>query len=298
MSESGKKRTREQPLSGRTALVTGSTSGIGLAIARALGEAGADVVCSGFGEPEAIKQQVEKLREEFRVRCVHVDADVSTGEGCRKLVKHAETAFGTPVDVLVNNAGIQTVPSTVLPCCLRAPGTPTPPPSPRPQVAPIDEFPDDRWDQILSINLSSNFHTIKAALPGMKRRGWGRIINVASVHGLVASPHKCAYVAAKHGVVGLTKCVALEAAETGVTCNAICPAFVRTPLVEGQVGEQQKATGLSREQVVRDVILGSQPTKRFVEAEDVAAMAAFLAGPHAGEITGSAMAMDGGWSAR
>jgi 3-hydroxybutyrate dehydrogenase len=259
-------------LKGKSAVVTGSTSGIGLGIARALAAAGSDVMLNGFGPAAEIEAIRAGLETEFGVKAAFSGADLTKGADAKKLVTDAEASFGK-VDILVNNAGIQT-------------------------VAPVDEFPEDRWELIVALNLSSNFYTTKAALPGMKKRGWGRIINIASAHGLVASPYKAAYIAAKHGVVGFTKVVALETAEQGITCNAICPGFVKTPLVEGQIGEQAKANNMTEEQVVRDVILASQPTKKFVEVDDLGALAVFLAGEHAGSITGAALQVDGGWVAR
>ncbi|WPZ36768.1 3-hydroxybutyrate dehydrogenase [Thalassobaculum sp. OXR-137] len=259
-------------LKGKSAVVTGSTSGIGLGIARALAAEGADIMLNGFGDAQEIEEIRAGLETEFGIKAAFDGADLTKGDQAKNLVAEAEKAFGK-VDILVNNAGIQT-------------------------VAPVDEFPEDRWELIVSLNLSSNFYTTKAALPGMKKRGWGRIINIASAHGLVASPYKAAYVAAKHGVVGFTKVVALETAEQGITCNAICPGFVKTPLVEGQIGEQAKANHMTEEEVVRNVILASQPTKKFVEVDDLGALAVFLAGDNAGSITGAALQVDGGWVAR
>ena len=259
-------------LKGQTAIVTGSTSGIGLAIATALARAGANMVLNGFGDASEIERLRAALEAETGVRVSYSGADMTQAEQIRQMVIDAEEQFGS-VDVLVNNAGIQF-------------------------VAPVDEFPDDKWSQILAINLISNFHTIKAALPGMRRRNRGRIINIASAHGLVASPFKSAYVAAKHGVLGLTKTVALEVAETGITCNAICPGYVRTPLVEGQIRDQARAHGMQEQQVVRDVILASQPNKRFVELQQLADLVLFLCSESAVSITGAALPMDGGWTAR
>ena len=259
-------------LKGKSAVVTGSTSGIGLGIARALAGAGADIMLNGFGDAAEIEEIRAGLEKEFGVKAAFDGADLTKGDQAKNLVAEAEKVFGK-VDILVNNAGIQT-------------------------VAPVDEFPEDRWELIVSLNLSSNFYTTKAALPGMKKRGWGRIINIASAHGLVASPYKAAYVAAKHGVIGFTKVVALETAEQGITCNAICPGFVKTPLVEGQIGDQAKANNMTEEQVVREVILASQPTKKFVEVDDLGALSVFLAGDNAGSITGAALQVDGGWVAR
>ncbi len=259
-------------LKGKTALVTGSTSGIGLGIARALAREGASVMLNGFGDAAAIERLRGELAAETGVRVLHHPADVGVAGDVAALVRAAEESLGA-LDILVNNAGIQF-------------------------VAPVDEFPDERWAAIQSVNLSSSFHAIKAALPGMKRRNWGRIINVSSAHGVVASPYKSAYVAAKHGLVGLTKSVALEVAETNITCNAVCPGYVRTALVEGQIESQAKAHGLSRERVIREIILTTQPTKRFVEVEEIAALAVFLCGEAARSITGAAIAIDGGWTAR
>jgi 3-hydroxybutyrate dehydrogenase len=259
-------------LKGKTALVTGSTSGIGWAIAERLAESGANVVINGFGEPAEIERMRGALAERTGVQVHYSPADMSRPEQIEAMMREAEQRAGA-VDVLVNNAGIQ-------------------------YVAPVDEFPAQKWEQILSINLSSSFYTIRAALPGMKRRGWGRIINIASAHGLVASPFKAAYVAAKHGVVGLTKTVALEVAELPITCNAICPGYVRTPLVEGQIKDQAKAHGMSEEEVVQRVILASQPNKRFVETGQLADMTLFLCSDAAASLTGAALPLDGGWTAR
>ncbi|NNE83360.1 MAG: 3-hydroxybutyrate dehydrogenase [Alphaproteobacteria bacterium] len=259
-------------LTGRSAVVTGSTSGIGLDIARALAGAGANVMLNGFGDADDIEAIRDSLERECLGKVAYCGADMSKPVEVSSLIRETEAAFGA-VDILVNNAGIQ-------------------------HVEPVDEFPHAKWEAILAINLSSNFYTINAALHGMKARQFGRIINIASAHGLVASPFKAAYVAAKHGVVGLTKTVALETAETNITCNAICPGFVRTPLVDGQIADQAKAHGMSVEQVVRDVILESQPSKRFVEAQHISGLALFLAGPSGGSMTGAALPIDGGWTAR
>lgn len=259
-------------LKGKTALVTGSTSGIGLGVATALAEAGANVVLNGFGDAADIERIRSTLAERTGVQVMYSGADMSKPEEIAALFQTAASQVGD-IDVLVNNAGIQF-------------------------VAPVDEFPDSKWEQIVAINLSSNFYTIKAVLPGMKARNWGRIINIASAHGLVASPFKSAYVAAKHGVVGLTKTVALEVAETGITCNAICPGYVKTPLVEGQIRDQAKVHQMSEEQVVREVILASQPNKRFVEVKELGELVVFLCSSGAASITGASIPMEGGWTAR
>jgi 3-hydroxybutyrate dehydrogenase len=256
----------------KTAIVTGSTSGIGLGIAQALARAGNNIVLNGFGNADEIKAITADLHAQTGVQVTYSDADMSRPAEISKMVQETEARFGA-VDILVNNAGVQF-------------------------VAPLDEFPDARWEQILAINLSSNFYAIKAVLPGMKRRNAGRIVNIASAHGLVASPFKGAYVAAKHGVLGLTKVVALEVATTPITCNAVCPGYVRTPLVEGQIADQAKAHNLSEEEVVRDVILASQPNKRFVELSQLADLVLFLCSDAAGSITGTALPIEGGWTAR
>jgi 3-hydroxybutyrate dehydrogenase len=257
-------------LAGRAAVVTGSTSGIGLGIARAFARAGALVVINGFGQPEAVRRTLAEFAAEGGT-AVYSGADLSDPAAVADLIGTALRAFGR-LDILVNNAGIQ-------------------------YVAPIDAFPVEKWDAVLAINLSSAFHTIRLALPEMRRQGAGRIINVASAHGLVGSPFKSAYVAAKHGIVGLTKVVALETAEDKITCNAICPGYVYTPLVEAQIEGQAKSHGIPREAVIRDVLLAQQPNKRFATVEEIGALALFLASDAAASITGAALPVDGGWTA-
>ena len=256
----------------KCAIVTGSTSGIGLGIARALAKQGAHVVLNGFGDADEIQELCESLAAEHGVRVVHSAANMARPAEIESMVQEAIAQFGG-VDILVNNAGIQ-------------------------HVAPVDEFPVDKWDSILAINLSSAFHTTRAALPSMKARGWGRIVNIASAHGLVASPFKSAYIAAKHGVVGLTKTVALETARLSITCNAICPGYVLTPLVERQIDDQAKVHGIPREAVIEKVILERQPSKEFVKVDDVAQLAVFLCGDAAAGITGATLSIDGGWVAQ
>lgn len=262
----------DKALAGRSAIVTGSTSGIGLGIARAYAAAGANVMLNGFGDMKEIDSIRAGLAAEHGVKVAYSAADMTKAADIAAMIAEAEKAFGA-VDILVNNAGIQ-------------------------YVAPVDEFPPEKWDAIIAINLSSVFHGTRAALPGMKARNWGRIINVASAHGLVASPNKSAYVAAKHGVVGFTKSVALELAETGITANSICPGFVLTPLVDKQIVDLANEKNLPRDTVIRDLLLAPQPSKRFVTIEQVAALAVFLASEPAGAITGSAYSIDGGWTAR
>jgi 3-hydroxybutyrate dehydrogenase len=256
---------------GATALVTGSTSGIGLAIAICLAEAGWSVAFNSFTDTDEDRDLARRIGSRCGVATTYVPADLAEPKECRAVIDRTAEALG-PVDILVNNAGIQ-------------------------HVAPVERFPEERWNAILALNLSAAFHTISAAIPHMVSSGWGRIINIASVHGLSASPYKAAYVSAKHGLVGLTKTVALETAENGITCNAICPGYVLTPLVEAQIHDQTEAHGLPREAIVRDVMLARQPTKRFVTPERVGALARFLCTADADDITGSAIAMDGGWGA-
>ena len=259
-------------LKGKSALVTGSTSGIGRGIAELFAREGANVMLNGLGDAGEIERLRAGLAKEHGVKVLYSAADMSKPAEIAAMVQEAVKAFGR-VDILVNNAGIQ-------------------------HVAPVDEFPIEKWDAIIAINLSSAFHATRAALPGMKQAKWGRVINIASAHGLVASPYKSAYVAAKHGIVGFTKTVALEVAEQGVTSNAICPGFVMTPLVEKQIDDQAKAHRIPRENVVRDVILAPQPTKQFVKIEDVAAMALYLTSDAAAQVNGTSLSIDGGWTAR
>ncbi|ACL59458.1 3-hydroxybutyrate dehydrogenase [Methylobacterium nodulans] len=259
-------------LTSKTAVVTGSTSGIGLAIARGLAKDGANIVLNGFGQPEDIERERAAIEAEFGVKARYSGADMSKPDEIAGMIAEAETAFGA-VDVLVNNAGIQF-------------------------VSPIEEFPVGKWDQIIAINLSSAFHAMRAAIPGMKRQGWGRIINTASAHSLVASPFKAAYVAAKHGIAGLTKTAALELATHKITVNCISPGYVWTPLVESQIPDTMKARGLTKEQVINDVLLQAQPTKEFVTVDQVAAIAVFLCSDAASQITGANISVDGGWTAQ
>ena len=258
-------------LAKRHALVTGSTSGIGLAIARALAKEGADVVINGMGDPVAIETERANIEKDFGVKAFYDGADMTKPAEIEAMIAGAHANMGS-LDILVNNAGIQF-------------------------VAPIEEFPAAKWDAIIAINLSSAFHTIRAATPGMKAQKWGRIVNTASAHSLVASPFKSAYVSAKHGLNGLTKTVALELATFGVTCNCVSPGYVWTPLVENQIPDTMKARGLTREQVIHDVLLASQPTKQFVTSGQVAALVVYLCSDNASQITGTNLSIDGGWTA-
>lgn len=258
-------------LTGKAAIVTGSTSGIGLGIAKALALAGASVMLNGLGAAAEVEQLCTDLERSTGSRVAFSPADMSDPNSIADMMHCAKDLFGG-VDILVNNAGVQ-------------------------HVAPLETFPSDKWDQILAINLSSAFHTTRLALPGMKQRRFGRIINVASAHGLVASPFKSAYVAAKHAVVGLTKVTALETAEDGITCNAICPGYVYTPLIEAQIEGQASAHGIPRDRVVREILLAQQPNKRFATVEEMGAIALFLASDMAASITGVALPADGGWTA-
>ena len=260
-----------EALAGKVSLVTGSTSGIGLGIARALAAAGSEIVLNGFGKPEEVADVRAKIASDFKVRVSYSPADMSKPAAIREMIENTLKSSGR-LDILVNNAGIQ-------------------------HVAPLQDFPPEKWDAILAIDLSSAFHTTRLALPSMLANKWGRIINIASAHGLVASPFKSAYVAAKHGIVGLTKVTALETAEQGITCNAICPGYVYTPLVEAQIDGQAKAHNIPREKVIRDVLLAQQPNKRFATVEELGALSVFLASDAAASITGIALPIDGGWTA-
>ena len=269
---------RQQPepeikreLEGETAIVTGSTSGIGLGIARALAQRGANVVLNGFGDPGEVEIVRASLAMDNDVEVTYDGADMGSPEAIGRMIQAATAHFGR-VDILVNNAGIQ-------------------------HVAPLEEFPPAKWDAILAINLSAAFHTSRGVFAGMKARRWGRIVNIASAHALVASPYKAAYVAAKHGILGLTRVTALEGAEHGITCNAICPGYVWTPLVEAQIDDQARSHGIPRERVIREVLLAQQPSKRFATVEELGALALFLCSDAGQSITGAALPMDGGWTA-
>ena len=258
-------------LKGKTAVVSGSTSGIGLACARSFAGAGANIVLNGIGMAGDAEKERSAIEKDFGVKAIYSPADMSKPMEIAEMIALAEKAFGR-LEVLVNNAGVQ-------------------------HVSPIEDFPVDRWDAIMAINLSSAFHAIRAAVPGMKRRGWGRIITTASAHSLVASPFKSAYVAAKHGIAGLTKTVALELARSKITCNCISPGYVWTPLVEKQIPETMKARNMSKDQVIKDVLLAAQPTKEFITVEQVASLALFLCSEDAAQITGANLSIDGGWTA-
>lgn len=259
-------------LTGKVALVTGSTSGIGLGIARALAAQGCNLMLNGLGDPEAIERTRHALANEFGVQVHYHGADLTQPERIANMVETTVHDLGG-LDILVNNAGIQ-------------------------HTAPVEQFPIERWNAVIAINLSAAFHAIRVGLPHLRARGWGRIINIASAHGLVASIHKAAYVAAKHGIVGLTKVVALETAGSGVTCNAICPGWVRTPLVEVQIEARAKALNLSVDEAARSLLAEKQPSKQFVAVEDIGGLAVFLCSPSAAQITGASLSIDGGWTAQ
>jgi len=261
-----------RPLEGRAALVTGSTSGIGLGIAERLAGDGASVILHGLGDPREVERTKDRLAFENDVPVFYSDADLSDTNSIDNMIRFAADAIGD-VDILVNNAGIQ-------------------------HVATIEDFPLEKWQAILAINLTSAFRAIQLTLPGMKRRGWGRIVNIASAHGLVGSPFKSAYVAAKHGIVGLSKVVALETAQSGITCNTICPGYVWTPLVEKQIEDQAATHAIPREKVVSDILLKAQPNKRFAETREIGALVSFLCSEHAASITGASLPIDGGWTAQ
>jgi len=254
-------------LTGKTAIITGSNSGIGLGVARELARAGANVVLNSFTDRPEDHALAAAIGAEFAVAARYIKADMASGAECRALVEQAGGC-----DILVNNAGIQ-------------------------HVSPIEAFPAEKWDAVIAINLSSAFHTIAAALPHMRARGWGRVVNIASAHGLTASPYKAAYVAAKHGIVGLTKTVALETAQEPITVNAICPGYVLTPLVEAQIPDQMKTHGMSREDVIRKVMLDRQPSREFATVEQLGGTTVFLCSPAADQITGTTISVDGGWTA-
>lgn len=255
----------------RTAVVTGSTSGIGLGIAKALAATGCNIALSGIESADQVEQTRLALESQYGVGVIYSNANLMKADGARSLISDAEKAFGA-VDILVNNAGIQ-------------------------HVSPVEDLPDEKWEAVLSLNLSAAFYTSKAVVGQMKQRQWGRIVNIASAHGHVASPYKSAYVAAKHGLLGLTKTVALEVAEFGVTVNAICPGYVWTPLVEKQIPDTARARGLTEEQVINDVLLAAQPNKKFATIEQIAALTVFLVSDNADSMTGGSLSVDGGWTA-
>ncbi len=259
-------------LQGRTAVITGSTSGIGLAIAKALAQVGCNLVLNGFAEPRALALLIQQLEDDSGRAVRHHPADLSRAEDCTALIRFAEEHFGS-VDILVNNAGIQ-------------------------HVAAIEDFPPDRWNAILAVNLSAAFHTIRAALPSMRRASWGRIINIASVQGLVGSVHKCAYVAAKHGLLGLTRVTALETAADNITCNAICPGYVHTSLIQAQIDDRVVRNGMDPEEAMLDLLREKQPSLRFTTVEQIAGFAVFLCSEGAANMTGAAVPLDGGWTAQ
>lgn len=257
-------------LKGKTALITGSTSGIGLGIAQGFAAQGINIVMNGFGDKDEIEKE-RKAIEDMGVKAIYNGADMTKPDEITQMIEDAVKEFGS-LDIVVNNAGIQT-------------------------VAPVEEFPPEKWDAIIAINMSSSFHTVRAAVPHMKKQGWGRIINIASAHGLVASPFKSAYVTAKHGIMGFTKTIGLEVAQDNITCNAICPGYVRTPLVDGQIADTAKSRGISEKEVIEDVMLKAQWTKKFVTVEQLSGTALFLCSDAAENITGTHIAVDGGWTA-
>jgi len=259
-------------LNNKNAIVTGSTSGIGLAIAHALAEQGCNIMLNGFGDKSAIDALVKEFQKEYKIKVTYSAADMSKPDDIKQMINDCAKDLGGP-DILVNNAGIQFVSAT-------------------------EDFPDDKWNAIIAINLSSAFHSIKASIPGMRQRNFGRIINIASAHGLVASPNKIAYVSAKHGIVGMTKVVALETAEANITCNAICPGWVHTPLVQKQIEDNAKAANISIEQATNNLLGEKQPNKRFVKPEDIGGLVVFLCGEHANAMTGEIISADGGWTAQ
>jgi len=254
-------------VAGKTAVITGSNSGIGLGVAQELAKQGANVVLNSYTSNDEDHALAAEIAKEHGVKAKYIGADMSKGEDCRRLIEEAGAC-----DILINNAGIQ-------------------------HVEPVQDFPSGKWDAIIAINLSSNFHTTAAAITGMREKGWGRIVNIASAHGLTASPYKSAYVAAKHGVVGLTKTIGLETAEEPITCNAICPGYVRTPLVEAQIPDTMKQYNMSREDVIRNVLLERQPSKEFATTEQLGGTVAFLCSDAAAQITGTTISVDGGWTA-
>ncbi len=257
-------------LKGKTALITGSTSGIGLGVAQGFAAQGINIVMNGFGDQDEIEKERSAI-EDMGVKVIYNGADMTKPDEITQMIEDAVKEFGS-IDILVNNAGIQT-------------------------VAPVEDFPPEKWDAIIAINMSSSFHTVRAAIPHMKKQGWGRIINVASAHGLVASPFKSAYVTAKHGIMGFTKTIGLEVAQDNITCNAICPGYVRTPLVDGQIADTAKSRGISEKEVIEDVMLKAQWTKKFVTVEQLSGTALFLCSDAAENITGTHIAVDGGWTA-
>lgn len=259
-------------IKGKNAVITGSTSGIGLGMAQSLAKAGCNIMLNGFGDADEIEKARKDIEDTCGVTAFYNGADMTKPDEIENLIKDTKDKFGS-VDILINNAGIQ-------------------------YVSKIEDFPNEKWDAIIAINLSSSFHTIKHVVPIMKEQGWGRIINLASAHAIVASPFKSAYVAAKHGIAGLTKVIALEVAQDNITCNAICPGYVKTPLVEGQIADTAKARGITEDEVVKDVLLAAQPTKKFTEVEQIGELACFLASDAGQNITGSILPIDGGWTAQ